>query len=1518
MNRKGIKFMFVTLLLLLILPLIQLPLTAEKQPTSLTAGSTVTLESPFLMNANGLFPLDTERMGQFIRQASSYGSRITGYQGYQKTLDYLYTYLKNELGIATVKHTYKVLVPYDEETFIEALEPFRTKVNAYTLYPNGINPSPTPSDGIVGRLIYAGGGSLRELDGKDVNGSIVAMEFNSQDNWIKVANLGAEAVIFIEPEQTTYQECYAKFLDTPLGFTRVYVKRADWELLKNAKTIRLVSKMVWKEVEAVNLIGFINGTERPNDVVILSAHFDSWSVVPGLASGKTELVPLALLLEYARYLKSNPPRYSVWLALYSGHWQTLAGSREFVEDYFFREEVSKDKITILGNINFDLMASDSDGLQFLHGSQYSTYGATSIHSGGFPLRLSWFNTMIGNIVNSTEVRNFAKNLPNVNVSAPPATFVPSLVSIFFSPTGFTGTEPIPYMLDSEPASIAGIPAFSMTTRRSNRIYVGSPIDDEAYANVDILNPYLQIALHIVDQLLRMDWNVDRASIKPTRFLISSTRGHPGYATLQGKVKVYNYSKGWYDTISDAIVDIKLVTSTYKLNRIVMKSGEDGSFNVHGVPIAGAAAGGGTAVVFSRWVVRGWVLSDEGIIMMATDLGQFGMMNFPGTEDNPIVVLHPYENVTVVISEAASMEVLDFEIPTTIMTPSMIDPRAGAFEVWRSPTQPVSIFSFDMFLKGLPISYGYYSNGWEPASIVWIQPNVRFVIVSPTGILLTNSSFENTEGSGFAVKYGSKLRVCFSTFRTAKDFYYISYGRYLEMVKRNMGSPSADETLQKAKGYIEEVERLFSNKEYSGMYAYALLARAYASRAYAVEVMPLINDSAKSLLYMFIIVILGAFFLEKLIIHARGSRRIISLTILAAIFLAMFGILHPAFGLMSNISLGMMGSLIFIVLFIVFIIILSISEEVRKGIEKRLLGVHRTEVSRLDTVMVSFSLGSEHMRRRAFRAMLVFLTLITVVIAMTSFTSLMPGRVTVPVVRYGYESYTDEILIKQGRGVPPNVLSDKILDIAKIFAGGKYYVFPRVWVYGPIDRAAWSASFRVWSATNTTRILALMGITMEEFNMIVRGNSIVRGGLLSDDSDQAVVSRSLATNLSITIGDDIYISGMKFTVVGIIDSNELDFLQEADGYNFFPANPSFFSSISRDMAVSAQAGSSPPNLGTSTTIIIPYKTALRIGGHISSIAMIPKGNFSFNEIFSLAKELAYSLDISIYISKGGSPYLLSTYSTVLLGGWEIIWMIVILGALNVFATVLGSLKERVREVHVFSIVGLSPMGVTVFFMAEVIVYAIISALIGYIGGYLVTQIFMSVGILPSGHTFNFASGFAILGTLITIATALAAAAYPSYMASKVATPSLERRWKFKTKPKGAEWDIPLLISVPSVEEGRGLLAYLHEYFVGAGTVKEGVHMVRELQQPDYGNLLLSLTVSLSPFEVGVSQRVDIAARFNEELKRYDVILHLVRLSGPHNTWVNSNYRFVNELRKQLIMWGSFSAHEKENYMSIAKG
>ena len=46
-------------------------------------------------------------------------------------------------------------------------------------------------------------GRPSDIEGTDINGSIVLLNLNSGDNWINMASLGAKGAIFIEPLETT-------------------------------------------------------------------------------------------------------------------------------------------------------------------------------------------------------------------------------------------------------------------------------------------------------------------------------------------------------------------------------------------------------------------------------------------------------------------------------------------------------------------------------------------------------------------------------------------------------------------------------------------------------------------------------------------------------------------------------------------------------------------------------------------------------------------------------------------------------------------------------------------------------------------------------------------------------------------------------------------------------------------------------------------------------------------------------------------------------------------------------------------------------------------------------------------------------------------------------------------------------------------------------------------------------------------------------------------------------------------
>ncbi len=86
------------------------------------------------------------------------------------------------------------------------------------------------------------------------------------------------------------------------------------------------------EQPVFNTIAEIKGTEKPNEYIVLSAHYDSWDGGSGATDNATGSVTM---LEAARILKQvypNPKR-TIVVGLWSGEEQGLNGSRAFAADH---------------------------------------------------------------------------------------------------------------------------------------------------------------------------------------------------------------------------------------------------------------------------------------------------------------------------------------------------------------------------------------------------------------------------------------------------------------------------------------------------------------------------------------------------------------------------------------------------------------------------------------------------------------------------------------------------------------------------------------------------------------------------------------------------------------------------------------------------------------------------------------------------------------------------------------------------------------------------------------------------------------------------------------------------------------------------------------------------------------------------------------------------------------------------------------------------------------------------------
>ncbi|HEX2091603.1 MAG TPA: M20/M25/M40 family metallo-hydrolase, partial [Longimicrobiaceae bacterium] len=86
------------------------------------------------------------------------------------------------------------------------------------------------------------------------------------------------------------------------------------------------------EVPVFNVFAEIRGRERPNEYVMLSAHFDSWDGASGATDNGTGTVTMMEAMRILKKVYPNPRR-TILVGHWSGEEQGLNGSRAFVADH---------------------------------------------------------------------------------------------------------------------------------------------------------------------------------------------------------------------------------------------------------------------------------------------------------------------------------------------------------------------------------------------------------------------------------------------------------------------------------------------------------------------------------------------------------------------------------------------------------------------------------------------------------------------------------------------------------------------------------------------------------------------------------------------------------------------------------------------------------------------------------------------------------------------------------------------------------------------------------------------------------------------------------------------------------------------------------------------------------------------------------------------------------------------------------------------------------------------------------
>jgi len=358
---------------------------------------------------------------------------------------------------------------------------------------------------------------------------------------------------------------------------------------------------------------------------------------------------------------------------------------------------------------------------------------------------------------------------------------------------------------------------------------------------------------------------------------------------------------------------------------------------------------------------------------------------------------------------------------------------------------------------------------------------------------------------------------------------------------------------------------------------------------------------------------------------------------------------------------------------------------------------------------------------------------------------------------------------------------------------------------------------------------------------------------------------------------------------------------------------------------------PLHAPSTEIVIVPRRWVRRYGilpVTVHSMLVIPHGSDKDKTLITrLAERLAKEiLNVDVYtntfleetdpatgqVSLKSRSERISMHTATHVKGSSMMLVVMAVAVLMILAIMTGTVYERMREIHIFSSVGLSPRHVAGMFLIEALVYAGIAAVLGYFAGIICLKGLLaylkSIGARQEFYP-NYLGVFVLYSIGIAVLATLASSLYPIRLAAKIVNPSAARTWKLQEEPgSGAgeqedRWLVRLPFIATTWEEARAMMVYAYDYLA----IHQGERSGRFVcERPPAGRregrtLGLYMPVWLAPFERNLSQEADLGIRPAQDADWWEMSLELRRVSGPAYLWKRGATIFVNMLCKHLLRW-----------------
>ncbi len=1338
------------------------------------------------------------------------------------------------------------------------------------------------------------------------------------------------------------------------------------------------TRLDWVKVRAPCVEMIVPGEDRSRTFVV-AAHFDARSIVPDLSLGGDEIWGISALLEIARYFKQHRPACDLRFIAVSGHWQSQRCTRDYIAypGPGFDEVGRRVKLAIgldysTENPNLSLMrehAWDSRPER-----SYLWLRRALFNRGG------WRDSVLegfGDRVGAAEV--FAGTRPMLPVAeddpmAPrddrcPMAFAPGFPtaneawSALNLPSFAFQTSWLYRLTHFTP-----LDTFQRTNADERFEHLGPQVKISLAMMRQLLHYPAQQWPHVVPKLRQ----------ERTYGLFSRLRGRvqvwdpstgwfaerlPGQGQDDSyRTFVYSYPmsakyRGLGQRLRNYLY-VPLAPSRLRhrnLQCFMFKDMElldepSFMFNTLHCPLPTITQ---NTVAYS--------LDQDGRVVYATDYGMHGD-GAPGFQctDRPLDYWDLYVPVT--LFECGSVELF-----------SLIDPDRRRFNVdvvdqwymyWGDPGNEQDR-GVDPYVRVNEVrniathtelsSWGYTQ--WQGTALVFLPPSDKAVATESTAAeillgtplakftALTNVGADGV-AHGYRVRSGETIRFGeegeADSLAYVKQLYRLDRRRLSEFEAYDVGSPLAHKYHRRTQEILTRLENEQAQAGWQRRLADDMFAWNNEAEAYS-RVRRLLYDVVSTTVFYFVLLIPFALLVERLLLpQPTVLRTCLVAAVVFAVFVLLLYIFHPGFHLAANIVVTVVAFVIVVLTIPALILLGTRGVAMLRAIGSKALLTQRSEAERAGVISAALSLSVSNMRRRRLRTGLTLTTITVLVAALVLLTtsSTFQFKLREPVEInsssfFGVQIYNasdhNKGLKKEMVDMYEGLLQDEATVIRREYVNYGYDNYSKngqIYVRAN-DRKVGVPYLQIMDEKET--LLRYSYLALDGQRETVSIDDLITGRRIGpDDVEVILLPNTTAGALGVSVGDTVELMTLPLEVIGIWQAEQQ--ITQPDGTTAAVAGPldqlSDLDGLPITPIDSASARTAEPlrplHAASKQMVILPRRLVQQyrmLPPVVMSMVVIPHDRDKIRALADRLSNEIRNVDVfSHYIDPTTGQdrvEMISMRLATQVSGSGMMWLMLAIAVLMIMAIMTGTVYERIREINIYSSVGLSPGHVASMFLVESLVYAGLASVLGYFVGIIILRTLSYYDLLPPNFYPNYLGVYVLIATLVAVAAMLLSSIYPITVAARTVNPSLERTWRVESEPAGDDWRVPLPFIATSERELDGIMTYAFDFLMIHQGERSGRFVCQTPPTPGRtdGWHSIDMEVWLAPFERNVTQYVSLQA-VAMQADRWQFVLQLRRLSGPDYLWHKGTRVFVDALRKHLLNWRAMTPDQCDAFADRA--